>query len=104
MPAHATARHYRVSPTYPPCSLCGLICTVVGNIVLFNAPRIFAALWSTAKAFMDPITAAKVEVYSGVPTERLTQLIGKETLLCEYGGLNATDYPKMVKYTKPSAK
>ena len=43
---------------------------MVGNIVIFNAPRVFASIFPMVKAFMDPITAAKVEVYASVPVER----------------------------------
>jgi hypothetical protein len=67
---------------------------MVGNIVLFNAPRIFAGLYSMVKVFMDPITAAKVEVYSGVPTARFLALMGAKTVPKEYGGESTAAYPQ----------
>ena len=42
------------------------------------------------KAFMDPITAAKIEVHHGVPMERFRALMDDATLPSEYGGSNAT--------------
>ena len=67
---------------------------MVGNILIFNAPRIFATLFPMVKAFMDPITAAKVEVYSGVPTERLLALMPPEALPQEFGGRSTAPFPQ----------
>ena len=67
---------------------------IVGNIVIFNAPRIFASLFPMVKAFMDPITAAKVEVHASVPIERLLALMGPEAIPVEYGGTNTAPYPQ----------
>lgn len=66
---------------------------IVGNIIIFNAPRIFATLFPMVKAFMDPITAAKVEVYSNVPTERLLALMPASAIPVEYGGASTAPFP-----------
>lgn len=66
---------------------------MVGNIVIFNAPRIFASVFPMVKAFMDPITAAKVEVHSNVPTERLRALMPAEAIPVEYGGSSTAPFP-----------
>ena len=73
---------------------------MVGNILIFNAPRIFATLFPMVKAFMDPITAAKIEVYASVPTERLLALMDASTLPTEYGGTNTAPYPQTRVYDK----
>ena len=72
------------------CYPCGV---QVGNIVIFNAPRIFASVFPMVKAFMDPITAAKVEVHSNVPTERLRALMPAEAIPVEYGGSSTAPFP-----------
>jgi len=68
---------------------------IVGNIVIFNAPRVFASLFPMVKAFMDPITAAKVEVHAAVPTERFRALMDESAIPREYGGTNTAPYPLM---------
>ena len=42
---------------------------------------------------MSQITAAKVEVYAGVPSERLLALMPPEALPIEYGGTNNAPFP-----------
>lgn len=59
---------------------------IVDAIVLFNAPRVFATAFPLVKAFMDPITAAKIEVHAGVPSARLLELMPSATLPANYGG------------------
>ena len=76
---------------------------IVGTIVLFNAPRVFAGLFPMIRAFMDPITAAKIEVHSGVPKARLLELMPPHTLPSEYGGDNATPYPPTSRFRRAGA-
>ena len=76
---------------------------IVDKILIFNAPRIFATMFQVVKAFMDPITAAKVEVYAGVPTGRLLALMDSSTLPVEYGGTNAAPYPLARVFTPRAA-
>ena len=38
------------------------------------------------QAFLDPITAAKIDVYSDVPTAKLLELMPASSLPREYGG------------------
>ena len=66
---------------------------IVGHIILFNAPRIVSSIFPMIKAFMDPITAAKVEIYSGVPTERLLAILPSSAIPTEYGGTSTAPYP-----------
>lgn len=76
---------------------------IVGNIVIFNAPRIFASLFPMVKTFMDPITAAKVEVYASVPTERLMALMDASAIPAEYGGTNTAPFPQTRIFDKHAA-
>ena len=39
------------------------------------------------------MTATKIEIHSGVPSERLLELLPTTTLPREYGGTNETAYP-----------
>ena len=75
----------------------------MGNIVIFNAPRIFASVFPMVKAFMDPITAAKIEVYASVPTERLQVLMDAGAIPSEYGGTNTAPYPQTRVFDKRAA-
>ena len=43
-------------------------------------------------AFLDPVTASKIEIYSHVPTERLLELLPAESLPTEYGGKCTEEY------------
>jgi hypothetical protein len=52
------------------------------------------------KVFMDPITAAKIEVHAGVPTARFLQLMPASSLPAEYGGTCELAYPKTIKWKK----
>ena len=41
-----------------------------------QAPAMFAGMYNNlCKPWMDPTTAAKVEIHAGVPTERLLELM-----------------------------
>jgi hypothetical protein len=66
---------------------------IVGPIVLFNVPKVAAAVYSAIKLFLDPVTAAKIEMHPGVP-ERLKELLGEDVIPVEYGGTNPVEYPK----------
>ena len=76
---------------------------MVGNIVIFNAPRVFASIFPMVKAFMDPITAAKVEVYAAEPVERLHALMDAGAIPKEYGGTNTAPYPQTRVFDKRAA-
>jgi len=62
---------------------------------MFNAPLIFSTVFSIIKPFMDPIIAAKIDVYSGVPTKKLLALMPAEVLPQEYGGRGTADFPQV---------
>ena len=69
---------------------------IAGCIVLINAPSMLAGLFTkVVKPFMDPITASKVEMHTGVPLERLRELLGGDANIptC-YGGTNTSAFPE----------
>ena len=69
---------------------------IAGAIVLFNCPSMLTSLFNrVVKPFMDPITAAKVEMHVGVPLDRLRELLGSDDNIpvC-YGGRNTTAFPE----------
>lgn len=69
---------------------------IAGAIVLFNCPPMLTSLFNrVVKPFMDPITAGKVEMHSGVPLERFREIMGTDASIpvC-YGGTNTTAFPE----------
>ena len=50
--------------------------TSMGTGFRGQAPAMFAGIYNNlCKPWMDPTTAAKVEIHAGVPTERLLELM-----------------------------
>lgn len=43
------------------------------KIILINTPKLFPMLMKVAKSGLDPVTAAKIDVYSKVPKELFCQ-------------------------------
>lgn len=67
---------------------------IVDHIVLFNMPRVASAVYSFIKAFLDPITAEKIELFPGVPIDRFRELMDDNVIPVEYGGKNTMNYPQ----------
>mmetsp|Transcript_35742 Transcript_35742/g.91905 ORF Transcript_35742/g.91905 Transcript_35742/m.91905 type:complete len:454 (-) Transcript_35742:278-1639(-) len=67
-----------------------------GQIFLINAPPMVAMLWSAAKRILDPAVAAKVNIFSGVPTEKLLEIVEPEVLPQELGGRNPLVFPHAI--------
>ncbi|KAL9178803.1 hypothetical protein ACHAXT_003934 [Thalassiosira profunda] len=67
---------------------------LVDHIVLFNVPRVASAAYNYFKGFLDPVTAAKIELFPGVPYDRFKELMGEEVIPVEYGGKNEVEYPQ----------
>jgi len=67
---------------------------IVDHIVLFNVPRVASAVYNFVKGFLDPVTAEKIELFAGVPTERFKELMSEDVIPVEYGGKNTIDYPQ----------
>lgn len=71
---------------------------VVDHIVLFNVPRVASAAYSIVKAFLDPVTADKIEIFSGVPHHRFKEMMSDDVIPVEYGGKNMMNYPQTGSY------
>ena len=58
------------------------------KMVLLNAPTFFSATWRLIKGWLDPRTAAKIEVISSKSAgeKRLLELVGADQLPSDYGG------------------
>lgn len=56
------------------------------KIVLIRTPRIFPALYKVIKAVLDPITAAKIEIYSKVPETLMKDSFDEDLLPTILGG------------------
>lgn len=75
---------------YPECA---------GPIVLINAPYVVYSMYQLVKVFLDPVTAAKIEMHSDVPLKRLVELgIPMEAIPKELGGKSTTRYRHCVPY------
>ena len=76
----AAPRPFESAPLSPPavtararrlCLLPTRFPEMLNKIILVNAPAALASIFTRiVKPFMDPITAAKVELHSGVPLDR----------------------------------
>ena len=57
-------------------------------MLIVNAPTFFAATWRIIKGWLDPRTAAKIEVISSksAAEKRLLELVDADLLPTDYGG------------------
>ena len=67
---------------------------IVDHITLFNVPTIASAAYKVVRGFLDPVTADKIELFSGVPLKRFKELMGEDVIPQIYGGKNEIDYPQ----------
>jgi len=60
----------------------------MNKMVIVNAPRFFSATWAIIKGFLDPRTAAKIELFSSTSAaeKMLKELIDEDMLPRDYGG------------------
>mmetsp|Transcript_20730 Transcript_20730/g.48086 ORF Transcript_20730/g.48086 Transcript_20730/m.48086 type:complete len:434 (+) Transcript_20730:153-1454(+) len=58
------------------------------KMILLNAPSFFSATWKLIKGWLDPRTAAKIEVISSTSAgeQRLLELVDADQLPSDYGG------------------
>ena len=70
---------------------------MAARIILMNVPRVAAFLHNKlVKHFLDPVIADKIELCSGIPTERLLEIMDVSVLPVEYGGENEIVLPHVV--------
>ena len=67
---------------------------------LVNVPTLFLGVWAVIKPWLDPETLAKVHLFGGSESQKeaakvlLTEIIDSDTLLEQYGGTTATNFPR----------
>ena len=66
----------------------GVFPEMLSTVVVLSVPRFFAAFWPVVKAFMDPDTAKKIELYSSPKAgqRRTLELIDTKDLASDHGG------------------
>ena len=69
---------------------------IADKIVLFNVPRIASVFYRAVRTFLDPVTAEKIEIHSGVPMDVLEKIMPKSIIPREYGGTNDVHHPQPV--------
>lgn len=69
---------------------------IADKIVLFNVPRIASVFYRAVRTFLDPITAEKIELHSGIPTAEFERIMPKSVVPIEYGGTNDVEFPPAV--------
>lgn len=75
---------------------------IAGPIILINAPYVVSGLYSVCKVFLDPVTAAKIEIHSGVPMERLLKIMPASCIPKEFGGTSPIELRRCVPYQEIS--
>jgi hypothetical protein len=68
---------------------------IVECITLFNVPFIMSSSFNVVRAFLDPVTAEKIGIHSGVPLDYFMEVMSEHVIPAEYGGMNEMDFPSM---------
>ena len=58
----------------------------MGKFYIINAPWMFTTVWSIIKAWLDPVTVAKICIPSGDGRKELLEQISAENLPVDLGG------------------
>lgn len=58
----------------------------MGKFYVINAPFLFSTIWSVIKGYLDPVTAAKIDIIGSGYKDKLLAQIPKENLPKEFGG------------------
>ena len=69
---------------------------IADKIVLFNVPRIASVFYRAVRTFLDPVTAEKIEIHSGVPMGVMEKIMPNSVIPREYGGSNDVPFPQPV--------
>mmetsp|Transcript_24630 Transcript_24630/g.37209 ORF Transcript_24630/g.37209 Transcript_24630/m.37209 type:complete len:330 (-) Transcript_24630:92-1081(-) len=70
---------------------------IAARIILFRVPKVATMFYRAVRAFLDPVTASKISLCSGVPIEEFLKIMPLDAIPAEYGGTCQVPYP-------PSAK
>jgi hypothetical protein len=67
---------------------------IADRIILFNVPKVATFFYRVVRAFLDPVTAAKISLYSTADYEEVfSKVMPLEAIPVEYGGTSKVDYP-----------
>lgn len=68
----------------------------LGKVIVINAPTLLNVAWKIISGWLDPVTKAKVYITGGEKEWRpvLDELIDREQLIDEYGGLAKSERPR----------
>lgn len=65
---------------------------ILKKVYLINAPMLFETAWKILKIFLHPVTAAKFQIFKGVPSKILQRDIGVENLHRLHSGSRGEDF------------
>jgi hypothetical protein len=67
---------------------------IASTIILFNVPKIATFFYKAVRSFLDPVTAAKISLYSTANYEEtFSSLMPLDAIPEEYGGTSKVSYP-----------
>ena len=66
-----------------------------GPLLLINAPNYAMRVWSIAKRFLDPHTAANIHILHGPSTSEILSHFGPDVVPVEFGGTNPYTLPHL---------
>lgn len=67
------------------------------RIILFRVPKIATLFYQAVRSFLDPVTASKISLCSGIPKEEFLKYMPLEAIPIEYGGTSQVSYPPTAK-------
>eukprot|EP00980_Cylindrotheca_fusiformis_P006093 scaffold1311_cov99-Cylindrotheca_fusiformis.AAC.10 len=67
---------------------------IASTIILFNVPKVATFFYKVVRSFLDPATAAKINIYSNADYEQVfSNLMPLNAVPKEYGGTSEASYP-----------
>lgn len=68
---------------------------IASTIVLFNVPKVATFFYKVVRSFLDPVTAAKISLYSTAEYDEVfSSLMPLNAIPEEYGGTSKVTYPE----------
>ena len=66
---------------------------IAHQIVLYNVPKIATLFYRAVRSFLDPVTASKISLQAGLPTDYWQTIMPLEAIPEEYGGASKVSFP-----------
>jgi len=67
---------------------------IAARIIIFRIPKIMSLLYRAVRVFLDPVTAEKIYLYPGIPTEEFLKHVPLNAIPEEYGGKSQVQFPE----------